>query len=126
MATCLRATVSLLVVGLVLEVWLVRRRGFSIDADGLTLRYAFYRRTVVWEDVEGFEWRPRLYSKMMKYLWVQTPRGRLQIPSTSFAEETWMGKRAAHYLSSTNVVGPGGQQEDALTFLNASLAANRR
>jgi hypothetical protein len=111
---CVRATVSLLFVGLILEWAIVRRRGFSIGADGLILHYAFYRRTIRWEEIEGFERGPWIYSRMMTYLWVRTPKGGVRVPSASYAENTWMGKAAARYLSSRNVRGRGGGERDAL------------
>ena len=123
---CVRASVSVLLLGLVSDVAIARRRGFSIDADGLTLHYAFYRRRLRWAEVESFEWRRRITSTMMTYLCVRTRNRRFWIPSASCAENTWMGRGAARYLSSPNVRRRAGREQDALRLLNDALAEHPR
>jgi hypothetical protein len=117
----LAGLVTILVLLGVCELCFARRMGLTIDADGISLHYAFYRRRLSWSEIEGFEWR-RWRSQSTETAWIVTNRNRVRIPTIGRSTGSYLGPRLDSYFGSSAMRSRRGAEVDVMATLSAARA----
>jgi hypothetical protein len=99
-----------------------RRMGLIIEKNGLVLRYAFYRKRILWSNIAGFEWR-RWRDPRSEVLWLKASDGSRprRIPTVARISKGWW----ARHLGSSNIRSRTGEEVNAVAALEDALAAAR-
>lgn len=109
------------------DIWFARRMGVTITRHGLTLHYAFYRKSVSWSHIEGFEWR-KWRSPTTETLWITTGRAPIRVPTIGRSTGSYLGSRFDSFFGSSKLRSFHREDVDAMATLNDALkrAANAR
>lgn len=110
----------------VVDAWFSRRMGLTVNERGITLHYAYFRKSLPWAKIEGFDWR-RWRRPQSESLWIRVAGGRpVRIPTLQRATGGHTGSFLGSVLTSESLRLKGGAEVDAMATLQSARAAMQR
>jgi hypothetical protein len=119
----LQAIAVTAVIVAVVDAWFSRRMGLTINDRGITLHYAYFRRSVPWARIEGFEWR-RWRRRQSEWIWISVVGGRsVRIPTIQRSAAGHTSSFLGSVLTSESLRLRRGAEMDAMATLQGAHTA---